>query len=448
MESTLSCRTDIIVGMTASHSDDLQAARPGASADDDLDVIVDMVREISRQTDPQAMVAAFRQRARMLYGGDASVSLSRRGLQHPCFRITRSTRWKEAINPWRQPERLPILKGGLLAELLYANEPRILKHVCVPRTDPAYQYLADARALLVLPLFDKGASLNMVVRTSADPQAFDRIRLADAVLISNLFGRATHHLVLAEELRAAYAELDHELRRVAQIQTALLPPHLPTIPDLDMAVSYKTAARAGGDYYDFFDLKDGRWGVLIADVSGHGTPAAVVMAMLRTMLHTHCFECATPGELLTVANRNLYDQFDRYDGTFVTAYYGILDPSKRSICYACAGHHPPLLVDREIRVRELDGAQSVPLAVQADGNFPEADAQLQSGDTVLLYTDGITDASNEAGEFYGRERLLSCVREDVPNAQHIIDCVVHKLLAFTAGRPAEDDQTLLALRVR
>lgn len=412
-----------------------------------LAMIVEMMREISRQTDPQEMIKVFRKRTGMLYGGEHSISLSRRGLEPPRVRITRSSLWKQDINPWKEPRRLPLIEGGLLAELLYGDEPRVLRDICVQRSDPAYEYLKEARAMIALPLFDEGVGLNMVVRLSSDPEGFDRINIGDALLTANLFGRATNSLVVAQQLKEAYGALDYELRRVAQIQRSLLPPKLPSIPNVDIAASYKTAARAGGDYYDFFDMRDGRWGVLIADVSGHGTPAAVVMAMLRTILHALCYHCATPGEVLAQANRQLCNQYDRFSGTFVTAFYGIYDPSHRSLNYSCAGHNPPLVVDRATDVRELNQALTYPLAIEAESEFPEASTDLSAGDTVLFYTDGITEAANETGEMYGRERLLSCVREDVPNAQHIIDCVTHKLLAFTHGIPQQDDQTLLAMRL-
>lgn len=413
-----------------------------------LSLITDMVREISLQSDPQAMIKLFRKRTRELYGHAGSVSLSRRGLEPPKYRITRSTQWTQDINPWQEPDRLPLLRAGLLGELLYEGQPQTLRDLRVPPSDETYEYLRHVRSLIALPLYDSGEALNMVVRTSADPEGFDQINLADAMLTANMFGRATHHLLVARQLQTAYAQLDHEMHRVAHIQRSLLPPHLPNIPGLDIAVSYRTAARAGGDYYDFFDLGDGRWGVLIADVSGHGTPAAVVMAMLRTMLHAQCYQCATPSEMLCQANRQLCDHSDRSSGTFVTAFYAIYDPRDASLHYSCAGHNSPLLVDGTARVRELSDAQAIPLAVEASCDFPESTLSLSPGDTLLLYTDGITEAVNERDEMYGLDRLLSCVREDVPNAQHIIDCVVHKLMAFTQDLPQRDDQTLLALRVK
>jgi sigma-B regulation protein RsbU (phosphoserine phosphatase) len=409
---------------------------------------LEIMREVSLQSDPQRMITLFRRHTATLFGGEGSISLSRRGLEYPKFRITRSTRWPADIDPWKEPERLPVLSGGMLAEFIHHDTAQILEDMEIPADDPVFPHLSGARSLMVLPLFDSGTALNMVVRYSREPFGFRQERLADAILVANLFGKATNHLLTARRLEKAYAELDHEMKRVAALQRSLLPARVPPIPGVDVAVSYKTAARAGGDYYDFFDLSDGRWGVLIADVSGHGTPAAVIMAILRTMLRNQCLRHGSPAELLAAANRQLVEQARRYDGMFVTAFYGIYDSKDRSLCYSCAGHHPPLLVGPGRNVRELDEVQSLPLAVEDGCEFPQARAVLGGGDTLLLYTDGITDAINGSGESYGRDRLLACVREDVPFAQHIVDCVTHRLIGFTAGRPQADDQTLVAMRVR
>ena len=421
---------------------------PQNQAGNDVEVVLELVREISRQTDPQAVVNVYRKYTRSLYKDGSFVAISRRNLPAPKFRITRASRWEDDINPWTQTDRLPLLEGGLFGDLLYGDVPRVIRDAAMDPNDPAHEYLCGARSVLALPMYENGIALNMVVWMSPDPAGFDNIDLANRVLTANLFGRATSNLLAATRLREAHAELDHELKRVADLQRSLLPLQLPNIPGLDIAASYKTAARAGGDYYDFFDLGDGRWGLWIADVSGHGTPAAVVMAMLRTMLHGRCDCESDPGAMLSFTNRMLCAQADRYDGMFVTAFYGLYDPRDGTLHYASAGHPPPLLVDPRIRVRELDAAQALPLAVDRACDFPECRDRLTPGDTLLLYTDGITDAMNEKGEPYGRDRLLSCVCEDVPNARHIIDCVTCKLLGFTDNRPQADDQTLVALRVR
>lgn len=435
-------------------STDLRQAPPGVAArlspeaERRLDVVVCTVHEISSQTDPQELVRMYRRRVDQLFDAGGSVSLSRRDLDAPFYRVTRSTSWTQDIDPWLHPHRLPLLSGGLLGGLLYAGEPRVLHDVTVPPDDPAGDHLAGVRSVLCLPLYDAGAALNMVVRTSPRPDHFSADDLPDLLLQANLFGKAVNGLVLSRKLQQAYSELDREMKRVGQIQQALLPPTLPDIPGADLAASYKTAARAGGDYYDFFSLAEGRWGIMMADVSGHGPPAAVIMAMLRTMLHTQCTQCMAPGEVLRVLNRALIEQPNLDIGLFVTAFYAIYDPGDRSMLYACAGHNPPLVVDRAQNVRELDEAQALPLAVDADTDYREARTALSPGDTLILYTDGITEARNRTGELYGTDRLFTCVRENIRFAQEIVDCINGKLAAFTEGRPILDDQTLVAMLVK
>src|SRR5204863_816635 len=127
-------------------------------------------------------------------------------------------------------------------------------------------------------------------------------------------------------LREAYDAVDDDLRVVADIQRGLLPAKPPAIPTLGVAAHYQTSKRAGGDYYDFFPLPDGRWGMLIADVSGHGTPAAVLMAVLHSIAHTYPGPPTPPGELLRHVNRVLTERYTANSGAFVTAFYAIYDP--------------------------------------------------------------------------------------------------------------------------
>ena len=201
-----------------------------------------------------------------------------------------------------------------------------------------------------------------------------------------------------------------------------------------------------GDFYDFYTLPDGRLAVVIADVSGKGVPAALFMALSVTVLRFAMGLDFAPGELMDRANQAIIA--DQQSKMFATVFAGYLDLGSGVLQFASGGHNPPLLVDRCAKVRELDCAQSYPLGVDVSATFELAEATLESGDTLMLYTDGITEATSESGELYGRDRLLSCVCEDVPNAQHIIDCITHRLLAYTGKSDQDDDQTLLALRVR
>ncbi|HEV8060284.1 MAG TPA: stage II sporulation protein E, partial [Gemmataceae bacterium] len=238
--------------------------------------IVDMMRDMSRHTDPQEMVRSYGKRIQVVRPMDGRISLSRRGLRAPEFRVTRSTTWKEDINPWKEKDRLPLLRGGLFAQLLYDDQPRIIDDLQICPDDPAASYIGANRSLAAIPMFDQGVALNMVVLLRKEPGAFVGNELADQVWLSNLFGRATNNLVLSEQLQQAYQALDREFALVGEIQRSLLPSVLPKIPTMDLAAHYHPSQRAGGDYYDFFELPEGKWGIFIADVSGHGTPAAVL----------------------------------------------------------------------------------------------------------------------------------------------------------------------------
>src|SRR5262249_19500842 len=172
-----------------------------------------------------------------------------RGLSFPQYRVTRSTTWTEEINPWRDKHRLPLFEGGILAELIYGDEPRVFDDFHPAADEPAAEYLSGCRSLLAIPMYDQGESLNMVILMRHEPAAFPKDQIPDLVWRSNLFGRATSNLVLRDELQRAYQALDRELKIVGDIQRALLPAELPRIPTLDIAAHYQPAQRAGGDYY-------------------------------------------------------------------------------------------------------------------------------------------------------------------------------------------------------
>lgn len=413
-----------------------------------LDLIVETMREMSTHTDPQAMVRDYAARMQQVHPTDRMVALSRRDTQPPFFRVTRSSDWKEDINPWREKHRLPVLQGGLLGELLYGERPRVIGDLQVDPSDPGYEYLEGMRSLMALPNFDRGEALNMVLMMQREPHAFDPRSLADMVWMSNLFGRATHNLVLHDELQQAYNLVDQEMQAVADIQRSLLPAQLPRIPNLELAAHYQTSRRAGGDYYDFFPLPGGRWGILIADVSGHGTPAAVIMAITHSIAHTHPGPPVPPRNLLNYVNWQLTSRYTTSFGAFVTAFYGIYDPATRELRYSCAGHNPPRVKNcHDGSITSLEPARNLPLGISEAEDYEESVYVLRPGDRVILYTDGITEAMNAHGEQFGIERLDAVLEACHPQAGQLIESVLAALDAFTGGRPPEDDRTILVARV-
>ncbi|MBI1346014.1 SpoIIE family protein phosphatase [bacterium] len=410
---------------------------------DRLSHIVATMREMSLQTDPQVMVKVYGQRMQELMPVDRRLSLSRRGLTEPQYRITRFSGWLDEINPWKEEERLPLLSGGLLAELIYSDEPRIINDLDLDPADPAHEYLQGQHSLLALPLYDQGVAMNMVVVTRKERGAFRPEELPERVWMSNLFGRATQNLVLAEHLDQAYRDVDRELKAVADIQRSLLPAQLPHILTMKLATHYQTSQRAGGDYYDFFPLKNGRWGILIADVSGHGTPAAVMMAITHCIAHMHHGAAEHPSDLLRFLNDHLTARYTGVSGHFVTAFYAIYDPRTRRLMYASAGHNPPRLRRCGTRsIVPLNRANYLPLGIAPQLEYRDGEIDLQSGDRLVLYTDGITEAAR-GGELFGVERLDDLISDCGREPSATLGRVLEAIEEFTQGDPPSDDRTLV-----
>ncbi|GJQ26816.1 MAG: hypothetical protein HBSAPP02_18480 [Phycisphaerae bacterium] len=414
-----------------------------------LAMVVDTLREMSLHTEPEAMVRSYGARMRNLLATDRMVAISRRGLTPPNFRITRSSLWSEQVDPWKEPHKLPLLSGGLLGELLYADEPRLIDDLRIASDDPAAEYFEGMKSLISLPLYDQGIATNMVVFMRRAAGAFDPEDFPQWMLMSGLFGRATYSLVVSAQLAAAYELTDRELRTIADIQRSLLPSELPKISTMELAAYYQTSRRAGGDYYDFFPLENDQWGILIADVSGHGTPAAVMMAITHSIAHTMPGPPTPPCRLLDNLNSQLIRHYTRNSGTFVTAFYGIYDAQTRLLRYANAGHNPPRLKRCDDgSMASLDGVGSFPLGITADVSFEEARLQLRAGDQIIFYTDGITEAQNAEGEMFGEARLDEVLGACRPGAQQLIDAVLESVAAFSNGRPADDDRTVLVAKVK
>jgi sigma-B regulation protein RsbU (phosphoserine phosphatase) len=302
--------------------------------------------------------------------------------------------------------------------------------------------------MAVIPMYDEGVALNMVLLLRYEPGAFSPEQFPEMVWMSNLYGRATHNLVLSGQLREAYEDLDYEMSVIAGIQRSLLPARIPDIPTLSLAAHYQTAQRAGGDYYDFFPLSEGKWGLLIADVSGHGPPAAVIMAVTHSLAHTFPGPYLRPGELLQHVNHHLQALYTANGDTFVTAFYGIYDPQQRTLTYSSAGHNPPRLKRCENgALALLDGGRGLPLGLLPGVRYEDDVLELVPGDQLVLYTDGITEAYNAAGEMFGLARLDKVLENCSIGATGLLDAVLEALEEFTGGRAAHDDRTLLVAKV-
>jgi phosphoserine phosphatase RsbU/P len=415
-----------------------------------LAFIVEAMRDMSEHSEPQEMVRSYGSRVRKLMPAARWLSLSRRGLESPQYRITRSSTWTEVVDPWKDKDKLPLLEGGFLGDLVYGDEPRLIEDITpfLAADDPAIDYLAGMRSLMAVPHYDQGKSINMVIMLEREAAAFDPEVFPEWVWVSSLFGRATHNLVLSGELKRAYEIVERELKVVADIQRSLLPQVLPKIPGVELAAYYRTSQWAGGDYYDFFPLPDGRWGILVADVSGHGTPAAVMMAITHSLAHSLPGPADPPAALLGHVNRQLSQHYTASNEVFVTAFYGVLDPSARTLTYSSAGHNPPRIKScRGGSVRSLEEVGGPPLGLFDELDYEQTTLVLNPGDILAFYTDGITEAMDAGSAQFGVDRLDEILRRCGLDAQEIITAVVDAVDQFTGGQPPEDDRTLLVAKI-
>jgi sigma-B regulation protein RsbU (phosphoserine phosphatase) len=261
-----------------------------------------------------------------------------------------------------------------------------------------------------------------------------------------------HQFTPAELFLATLAELDRERNAVAEIQRSLLPGSLPRIPGFEMSPYYRASAQASGDYYDVVPLINDQWGFVMADVAGHGTPAAVVMTVMRTLIHAELpvNRQKSAGEFLERINEVMCETYLR-NGRFVTVWAAVLDPVSRRLTYASAGHNPPRLL-RGDSVLALDMVGGLPLGINPAATYEDEGITLEPEDLLVIYTDGITEAMRpgiDGLELFGTEGLDQVFSEcgsDRPS-----DCaerVTKAIAAFTNGAAPTDDQTMLILRAR
>ena len=250
--------------------------------------------------------------------------------------------------------------------------------------------------------------------------------------------------VYAETLE--YQQAAQELVFAGQIQASFLPKEMPHLDGWELAVTLLPARDTSGDFFDFIPLPDGRIGILIADVADKGVGAALYMALSRTLIRTYALEYdSRPDIVIMAANERILQ--DASANLFITAFYGILDQASGTLTYCNAGHNSPYLFSPHDGglVRALSST-GMPVGIEEDNVWGQAVLQIEPGDVIIFYTDGIPDAINTEGEFFREKQLVEVARSNIGvTAQEMQTCILDAVQDFTAGAPQFDDITLLVL---
>lgn len=238
--------------------------------------------------------------------------------------------------------------------------------------------------------------------------------------------------------------LEREFQLARDIQQTFLPDQMPKMPGWDMSVYWETARQVGGDFYDYFLLTDGRLALIIADVSDKGLAASLYMTVTRTLLRAAARESTSPARTLEHVNDLLL--VNSQTGLFVTAFYGILNLQDGLLTFSIAGHNPPVLIKyHENKIIEFDKG-GIALGAMEDIKLEEDTIHLETGDCLLLYTDGVTEAFNLQDQMYGNQRLVSTLKTAIgESASRVIETLEADLDIFRGEAPLSDDTTILAI---
>ncbi len=421
-------------------------------------VLLDMVRSIKDARDPRAVMELFIHVVQQAFEPACYLALSTTGLDTGAYRIAR---WRTADGVEHAPQAdlghaalaQPVRRGGLLAGLTACDSPTLLHDFSAP-SDPVFgDRLAGYQCVAAVPVFEADDSLDWVVLFHASPRGFNEDDVEALMALANLTSAAVNFAHLHQRAEQASQRVHREVDMIAEIQKVLLPKTPPAVPGLSLATSYKSFDRAGGDYFDVFELRrlpgadqdDVRWLILIADSAGHGPAAAVMMTVINAVLFTYPHTPASPGAVLSYLNHHLHERHQA--ASMVTAILGFYEPATGRLVYANAGHNPPLIrrPGPPVLVEDVPLGSGLPLGILPSHDSNDAELTLQPGETLLFYTDGVPDERDEANEPFGMERI-SAVLTSTGDPQEVVDQLNAELIRHQGTTMPEDDQTMVVVR--
>jgi phosphoserine phosphatase RsbU/P len=302
----------------------------------------------------------------------------------------------------------------------------------------------ETRSELVVPLTSKGRVVGVVDLESTQVGYFteyhERFLMTLASRMASSLVNAELHTRVAEN----EARLGREMKIAREIQLQLMPDEVPSIPPLQLAVLFKPVAQLGGDLYDWIPFDDGRIAIVIGDVAGKGAPAALYGALSSGVIRTRAGRKYPPGQMLELVNKTLFQR--PIEGQYVAVTYAVYDPKNKTIALSNSGLPYPLLV-RAGQPSFVD-VGGVPLGLFPDSRYEETSLQLQTGDVMVFYSDGVVEMRNDSGEEFGLKRLADTVSSSCEKSpEEIVKSVSATLAEFIGRVRPQDDRTMIVIRM-
>ena len=301
----------------------------------------------------------------------------------------------------------------------------------------------ETRSEMVAPIISNDEVIGVFDLESDELSAYSDDDLEVLMMLASQVAIIIEKVMLHEQL-IEKKRLEGQLEVARQVQLQLLPPGDPKLDGFDISAYNFPTEEVSGDYYDWVSIYEDEIGLVIADVSGKGVPAALLMAFLRASLRAATHVGYAPQISMAKVKYLLWESIER--NQFVTAFYGILDAGNKTLAYANAGHNPPLLLNAKGEARFMERG-GLPLGMFRDTRYHQYYLSFEPGQVLVLYTDGVTEATNPAGEEFGRDRLAKAVRSvaNLP-ARELIASVQNEVLSWTDGKGATDDVTFFVIK--
>ncbi len=333
------------------------------------------------------------------------------------------------------------LGEGLIGQVALTAEPISSPDV---RMNPAYiNARSETRSEMVAPIIANTEVIGVFDIESDELNAYSEDDLEVLMLLASQVAIIIEKVMLHEQL-IEKKRLEGQLEVARQVQLELLPAKDPVLEGYDISAYNYPTEEVSGDYYDWVKIYDDQIGLVIADVSGKGVPAALLMAFLRASLRAATHIGYSPHISMAKVNYLLWESIER--NQFITAFYAILDVTNKTLTYTNAGHNPPIMLDKGGNYRFIDKG-SLPLGMFRDTRYHEYYLTTQPEEILVLYTDGVTEAHNPQGEEFGRIRLAEAVKANRQlSARELIEAVQKQVIDWTEGLGATDDITFFVIK--